>query len=194
MSAARILFIDRDGTLVEEPPDEQVDSVGKVRLLPGVIPALLELKRAGYRFVLVSNQDGLGTDSFPEPAFRETQDFIRGLFASQGIEFDAEFFCPHRPQDGCDCRKPRPGMARQAAAELGLDLSRSWMVGDKWLDVRLGHAIGGRSVMVRTGWPRRPKRAAITSRSSSDNESSRWVSTRTASRSSSASPDRASTT
>ncbi|MDH4167844.1 MAG: bifunctional histidinol-phosphatase/imidazoleglycerol-phosphate dehydratase, partial [Gammaproteobacteria bacterium] len=64
MSGARVLFIDRDGTLVEEPVDEQVDSLAKIRLLPGVIPALLELKQAGYRFVLVSNQDGLGTHTF----------------------------------------------------------------------------------------------------------------------------------
>ena len=106
MSGERILFIDRDGTIIEEPPDEQVDSLQKLRLLPGVIPALLELQRAGYRLVLVSNQDGLGTASFPEPAFREPQDFLRALLASQGITFDAEFFCPHVPADGCECRKP----------------------------------------------------------------------------------------
>ena len=70
MSGARVLFIDRDGTLVEEPADEQVDSLQKIRLLPGVIPALLELKRAGYRMVLVSNQDGLGTTLVPPGVFR----------------------------------------------------------------------------------------------------------------------------
>ncbi len=107
VSTERILFIDRDGTIIEEPPDEQVDSLQKLRLLPGVIPALLELQRAGYRLVLVSNQDGLGSTSFPEPAFREPQDFLRALLGSQGIAFDAEFFCPHSPADGCDCRKPR---------------------------------------------------------------------------------------
>src|SRR5215218_8268590 len=90
MSGARVLFIDRDGTLVEEPPDQQVDTVQKIRLLPGVIPALLDLKRAGYRFVLVSNQDGLGTASFPVVAFEEPQNFLRRLLASQGIAFDAE--------------------------------------------------------------------------------------------------------
>jgi imidazoleglycerol-phosphate dehydratase/histidinol-phosphatase len=110
MSGARVLFIDRDGTLVEEPTDEQVDSLQKVRLLPGVIAALLELKRAGYRFVLVSNQDGLGTPSFPDENFTAVQDFIRTLFASQGIQFEAEFFCPHRAQDGCACRKPQTGL------------------------------------------------------------------------------------
>jgi len=85
VSGERILFIDRDGTIIEEPPDEQVDSLQKLRLLPGVIPALLELQRAGYRLVLVSNQDGLGTPSFPEPSFREPQDFLRDLLASQGV-------------------------------------------------------------------------------------------------------------
>ena len=108
MSGERILFIDRDGTIIEEPADEQVDSLQKLRLLPGVIPALLELQRAGYRLVLVSNQDGLGTGSFPEPAFREPQDFLRTLLASQGIAFDAEFFCPHFPADGCDCSSRAP--------------------------------------------------------------------------------------
>ena len=86
MSGEPILFIDRDGTLIVEPPDLQVDAVHKVRLMPGVVPALLELKRAGYRFVLVSNQDGLGSASFPEPDFREPQDYLRELFASQGID------------------------------------------------------------------------------------------------------------
>ena len=82
MSGARVLFIDRDGTLVEEPEDKQVDSVAKVKLMPGVVPALIALRDAGFRFVLVSNQDGLGTPSFPEQQFREAQDFLRALLAS----------------------------------------------------------------------------------------------------------------
>ncbi len=149
MSARRVLFIDRDGTLVEEPPDEQVDRVGKVRLLPGVIPALLELRQAGYRFVLVSNQDGLGTASLPEPAFRETQDFIRHLFASQGIEFDAEFFCPHRPQDGCDCRKPRTGLLREYFARHVIDRGQSYVIGDRDTDLELAANLGLQGLRVR---------------------------------------------
>ena len=137
MSGERILFIDRDGTIIEEPPDEQVDSLQKLRLLPGVIPALLELKRAGYRFVLVSNQDGLGTNSFPEPAFRETQDFIRALFSSQGIEFDAEFFCPHTPADGCECRKPRTGLLTEFLRQHVPDPSNSFVIGDRDTDMQL---------------------------------------------------------
>jgi imidazoleglycerol-phosphate dehydratase/histidinol-phosphatase len=142
MSGARVLFIDRDGTLVEEPPDEQVDSLQKVRLLPGVIPALLDLKRAGYRFVLVSNQDGLGTNSFPEHTFREPQDFIRGLFASQGIEFDAEFFCPHRLQDGCECRKPKTGLLTDYLREHPIDPQHSYVIGDRETDLQLAANLG----------------------------------------------------
>jgi len=149
MSAARVLFIDRDGTLVEEPPDEQVDSLAKIRLLPGVIPALLELKRAGYRFVLVSNQDGLGTHTFPEPTFRESQDFIRSLFASQGIEFDAEFFCPHRPADGCECRKPQTGLLTDYLREHPIDLRHSYVIGDRDTDLQLATNLGIAGLRVR---------------------------------------------
>jgi imidazoleglycerol-phosphate dehydratase/histidinol-phosphatase len=149
MTAARVLFIDRDGTLVEEPPDEQVDSLQKIRLLPGVIPALLELKRAGYRFVLVSNQDGLGTETFPEPAFREPQDFLRLLFASQGIEFDAEFFCPHRPQDGCECRKPRTGLLDAYLREHPIDPRHSYVIGDRDTDLQLAANLGLQGLRVR---------------------------------------------
>ena len=142
MTAERILFVDRDGTLIEEPPDFQVDRLDKVRLAPGVIPALLELKRAGYRFVLVSNQDGLGTTSFPEPDFRETQDFVRRLFASQGIEFDAEFFCPHFPADDCACRKPKTGLLTEFLAGREIDRTHSAVVGDRQTDLDLAANLG----------------------------------------------------
>jgi imidazoleglycerol-phosphate dehydratase/histidinol-phosphatase len=148
-TALRVLFIDRDGTLVEEPPDEQVDSLHKVRLLPGVIPALLELQRAGYRLVLVSNQDGLGTATFPEPVFRETQDFIRRLFASQGIEFDAEFFCPHRPEDTCECRKPRTGLLTEYLREHPIDAKHSYVIGDRDTDLQLAENLGLQGLRVR---------------------------------------------
>ena len=88
MDRGLFLFIDRDGTLVAEPPDQQVDAVEKVRLLPGVIPALLRLKAAGYRMVLVSNQDGRGTESFPEEHFRAAHDFI--------LELESRFGCALR--------------------------------------------------------------------------------------------------
>ena len=112
MSGARIVFVDRDGTLCEEPPDEKVDSLDKIRLLPGVIPALLDLTRAGYTLVMVTNQDGLGTPALPADRFALAHGFLLALFASQGIEFDAVFICPHHAHERCGCRKPDLGMVR----------------------------------------------------------------------------------
>ena len=179
MSGERILFIDRDGTIIEEPPDEQVDSLQKLRLLPGVIPALLELQRAGYRLVLVSNQDGLGTASFPEPTFREPQDFLRTLLASQGITFDAEFFCPHVPADGCECRKPRTGLLTEFLRQHVPDPSDSYVIGDRDTDMQLAANLGLEGLRVRTDGSRRLPRGTRSSSACAD---------RTAGRASSAAP------
>jgi len=149
VSGDRILFIDRDGTLIEEPPDEQVDSLQKLRLLPGVIPALLELQRAGHTLVLVSNQDGLGSETFPEANFREPQDFLRTLLESQGIRFAAEFFCPHRPADGCECRKPRTGLLTEFLAARSMDRQRSFVIGDRDTDMQLAANLGIEGLWVR---------------------------------------------
>lgn len=142
MDRALLLFIDRDGTLVEEPPDQQVDALEKVRLVPGVVPALLRLADAGYRLLLVSNQDGRGTPSFPEADFRKTHDFIVGLFASQGIHFDAEFICPHFPGDGCACRKPATGLVTRYLVHNPPDLDRSFVLGDRDTDLAFAENLG----------------------------------------------------
>lgn len=124
------LFIDRDGTLVEEPHDEQVDRLDKIRLVPGVMPALARLRDAGYRFVMVTNQDGIGSERFPEPAFRESHEFILRLFESQGLTFDAVLVCPHFPADGCDCRKPKTKLVDEWVAANPIDPARSAVIGD----------------------------------------------------------------
>jgi imidazoleglycerol-phosphate dehydratase/histidinol-phosphatase len=173
VSAERVLFIDRDGTLIEEPADEQVDSLQKLRLLPGVIPALLELQRAGYRCVLVSNQDGLGTPSFPEPAFREPQDFLRDLLASQGIEFDAEFFCPHFPGDDCECRKPRTGLLTDYLAARTLDREHSYVIGDRDTDLALAANLGVQGLRVRADGADGASWAAIVERLCRPNRTAR---------------------
>jgi imidazoleglycerol-phosphate dehydratase/histidinol-phosphatase len=140
--AERVLFIDRDGTLIEEPEDFQVDALDKVRLVNDVIPALIELSRSGYRLVMVSNQDGLGTDSFPEPDYRICQDHMLALFGSQGITFDEIFVCPHLPDEDCECRKPRAGLLTRYLAETDLDLKRSAVIGDRETDLQLAQKIG----------------------------------------------------
>jgi imidazoleglycerol-phosphate dehydratase/histidinol-phosphatase len=157
--AQKVLFIDRDGTMIEEPDDFQVDSLAKIRLVEGVIPALLQLARAGYRFIMVSNQDGLGTDSFPEEQFEECHTHVLALFESQGIGFDEIFICPHFEEDGCECRKPRTGLLTRFLAANHIDMDRSAVIGDRETDIEFARRIGIRGLQVLPGssremsWP-----------------------------------------
>jgi imidazoleglycerol-phosphate dehydratase/histidinol-phosphatase len=136
------LFIDRDGTLVEEPADEQVDRLDKIRLMPGVMPALARLRDAGFSFVMVTNQDGLGTANFPEPAFRESHEFILRLFESQGLRFEGVLVCPHFVEDGCDCRKPKTKLVDEWLATHPMDAARSAVIGDRQTDLDLANRLG----------------------------------------------------
>ena len=154
MSGRKILFIDRDGTIIEEPADFQIDSLPKLRLVRDVIPALLRLQEAGYRFVMVSNQDGLGTASFPEPTFREPHEFLQTLLGSQGIRFDAEFICPHLPADNCGCRKPKTGLLDDYLRTTDIDRANSYVIGDRETDLELARNIGVAGLRIGTdlGW------------------------------------------
>jgi imidazoleglycerol-phosphate dehydratase / histidinol-phosphatase len=150
MSAPQaILFIDRDGTIIEEPADEQIDSLQKLELVPDVVPALLKLRDAGYRFVMVSNQDGLGTERFPEPTFREPQEFLLKLLASQGIHFDEIFICPHLPSAGCECRKPKLGLLKDYLQRTNIDRARSYVIGDRDTDLLLARNLDVHGLRLR---------------------------------------------
>lgn len=138
----KIAFLDRDGTLIWEPLDKQVDQLTKVSLMPGVFPALMRLQEAGYQFVMITNQDGLGTDSFPQEDFRPVQDFVLELFASQGIVFRDIFICPHFEDDGCKCRKPLPGHIANFLDQVAVDRSNSVVIGDRETDLEFAQNIG----------------------------------------------------
>jgi imidazoleglycerol-phosphate dehydratase/histidinol-phosphatase len=159
LSGKRVLFLDRDGTLNEEVADEQIDTLAKVRLMPGVIPALLELKRAGFAFVVVTNQDGLGTPAFPRESFDVAHRFILDLFNSQGIEFEAVFLCPHFKREGCDCRKPKLGMVQAFLDVNEIDKTRSFMIGDRETDLEFAANLGVQGLRISLGgrpeetWP-----------------------------------------
>ena len=157
----KVLFVDRDGTIVAEPPDEQVDRLEKVRLLPGVVPALLAIQHSGYRLVMVTNQDGLGTPSFPERDFKVVQDFILELFSSQGVHFEAVFVCPHFARDDCQCRKPRVGLLRAWLAMNALDPATSAVVGDRDTDLEFARNLGIRGLKVRPNGGREESWEAI---------------------------------
>lgn len=135
MSLQPILFVDRDGTLIEEPEDFQIDAYEKLRLVRGVIPALLKLRDAGYQFVIVSNQDGLGTPSYPQASFDGPHRLMREIFASQGIVFREELIDCSLPADNSPNRKPGIGMLTGYLQDRTIDWARSAMVGDRPTDI-----------------------------------------------------------
>jgi len=166
-----MLFLDRDGTLNEETADEQIDSLEKVRLMPGAVPALLDLKAAGFAFVMVTNQDGLGTAAFPQDRFDRAHRFILDLFASQGIDFEAIFICPHYKRENCACRKPKSGMVQDFMAAGAIDRQRSFMIGDRDTDMEFAANIGVQGLRIRLdgaaeeSWPAIARRILEQSRS-----------------------------
>jgi imidazoleglycerol-phosphate dehydratase/histidinol-phosphatase len=155
----KILFVDRDGTLIEEPHDEQVDALDKIRFLPGVFAALTQLRDAGFTLAMVTNQDGLGTSSFPQERFDLPHAFVLEAFRSQGLEFEAVFVCPHTRHDGCRCRKPGTALVDEWVRERGVDLAASVMIGDRDTDLAFATNLGIRGLRVRVAgdasetWP-----------------------------------------
>ena len=144
------VFLDRDGVLIENQPG-YVRSWSHVEFLPGSIRAIQQLNASGYAIVMVTNQSAVGRGIISlEEAMRINQQIVDEV-AARGGKIDATYMCPHSPGEGCRCRKPEPGMLLQAAAELDLDLTRSYMVGDAISDVEAGKSAGVATILVRTG-------------------------------------------
>jgi imidazoleglycerol-phosphate dehydratase/histidinol-phosphatase len=143
----KVIFIDRDGTLLVEPPEDfQLDSLEKLEFAPGVFRNLYKIRQlSGYELVLVSNQDGLGTDSFPTEDFQPAHDKFLTAFRNEGIEFDAIHIDPSMPGDNSPNRKPRTGMLGKYM-EGGYDLAGSWVIGDRITDVELARNLGSLAI------------------------------------------------
>ncbi|MEN5204189.1 bifunctional histidinol-phosphatase/imidazoleglycerol-phosphate dehydratase HisB [Stenotrophomonas sp. TWI700] len=145
-----ILFVDRDGTLIEEPADFQIDAYEKLRFVRDVIPAMLKLRDAGYQFVIVSNQDGLGTEGYPQASFDGPNDLMLQIFASQGITFRDVLIDGTWPQDNAPTRKPGIGLMLPYLQDRSIDWSRSAMVGDRLTDIEFAENMKIRGFQLRT--------------------------------------------
>jgi len=145
-----ILFVDRDGTLIEEPADFQIDAYEKLRFVRDVIPAMLKLRDAGYQFVIVSNQDGLGSEGYPQASFDGPNDLMLQIFASQGITFRDVLIDGTWPQDNAPTRKPGIGLMLPYLQDRSIDWARSAMVGDRLTDIQFAENMKIRGFQLRT--------------------------------------------
>ncbi len=153
----KAVFLDRDGTVNEEVG--YMRDLSMLTLIPGVGRAIKKLNDAGFLVVLVTNQSGVARGYFPESLVDEAHARLEVLLGADGARLDAIYYCPHHPTAGttmhtrvCACRKPGTGLIDQAARDLAIDVHRSYMVGDKWSDVELGHRAGAASILVRSGF------------------------------------------
>jgi histidinol-phosphate phosphatase family protein len=145
----RCAFLDRDGTLIVEK--HYLRDPGAVELLPRAADGLRELRGLGFRLVLVTNQSGVGRGYFGVADVEAVHSRLEALLAAAGVRLDGIYWCPHRPEEGCACRKPAPGLVERACADLALDPTRSVMIGDKACDIEMGRRCGMTTILVRTG-------------------------------------------
>ena len=151
------VFLDRDGTLIEDVG--YLRTVRDLRLFPWTVDAVRALNHAGLPVVVITNQSGIARGLLTEETVHDVHRHLSSLLEGGGAHVDAYYYCPHHPDGSvatytrrCDCRKPGRGMIDRAAADLGIEPSRSFVVGDKWLDVGAARTVGGRGILVRTGY------------------------------------------
>ncbi len=149
MSDGYVVLLDRDGTLIEDR--HYLHDPSGVVLLPGVGEGLRALAAAGCRLGVLTNQSGIGRGYYTEADMHAVNRRMEKLLAVFGVRLEGIWFCPHAPEENCQCRKPKPGMALDAARAMGANLVSTVIVGDKTCDVELAHGVGAKSVLVRTG-------------------------------------------
>ena len=151
-SLRRAAFLDRDGTICEEMG--YVNHVDRLQIFPFTAAAIRRLNEANVPVIVVTNQSGVARNIFPESLVHEVHQKMISELAGGGARIDAIYFCPHKREDACECRKPHPGLLERAAREHALDLAASWIVGDRYADLEMGYAAGGRGILVMTGYGR----------------------------------------
>lgn len=144
------VFMDRDGTICEEIGF--LSDLSKLRLIEGSAEAIRMINATGMKVVVVTNQSGVGRGLFTEDFVDKVHEELRKMLEKEGAFLDGVYYCPHLPDAGCLCRKPESGMLQMASKDMDIDLKRSYMVGDKAIDIELAHKAGAKGVMVRTGY------------------------------------------
>jgi D-glycero-D-manno-heptose 1,7-bisphosphate phosphatase len=144
------VFLDRDGTISEEVG--YLNDASHFRMFPFTAAAIRRLNEAQLPVIVITNQSGVGRGFFPESSVHGIHELMRRQLLEAGARVDAIYYCPHSSEHDCECRKPKPGMLAQAAREHGLDLRRSFVVGDRYGDVNAAYNAGARGILVRTGY------------------------------------------
>ncbi len=150
MSERRFVVLDRDGTIITER--HYLSDPDQVELIPGVAPALRELRNMGFGLIVLTNQSGVGRGFFTTQQVKQIHERMCVLLHAEGVELDGVFYCPHTPEDACSCRKPALGLMEQAAGRLRFDPRASVVIGDKVCDITLGKRVGAMTILVRTGY------------------------------------------
>jgi heptosyltransferase II len=150
LKSQKVVFIDRDGTLVEE--NNFLSRVEEVNFIPGSFEAIKTFKDLGYKTVAISNQSGIARKILSEKMVETINEYIQSELEKQGVGLDGVYYCPHHPEDNCACRKPETGLLKKASQQLNLDLNNAIIIGDKLSDVLLGKRIGAKTILVLTGY------------------------------------------
>jgi histidinol-phosphate phosphatase family protein len=147
--ALKAVFLDRDGVLTRERPD-YVKTPEELEILPGIGPPLRDLRERGFRLIIVTNQSVVGRGMATNDAMDRIHEKLQSELKQMGCYVDAIYYCPHRPEERCSCRKPEPGLILRAAKDLGIDVAASWMIGDKEIDLEAAKRAGCRGIRVVT--------------------------------------------
>ena len=146
----KAIFLDRDGTIIEEPPDEVVDSIDKIKILPNALCGLESLKDADFSLFIITNQIGISQGRLSIEEFHIFNNHFLKQLESKDIHISDIFFCPHSPEDNCECRKPKSGLIEQAKQKYEINLNQSYVIGDRKSDILLGKEIGAKTILVQT--------------------------------------------
>ncbi len=151
------IFMDRDGTICEEVGF--LDDLSKLRLINGSAEAIRMINKSGMKAVVVSNQSGVGRGLFTENFVNNVHKKLKEILRKENAFLDGIYYCPHLPDAGCTCRKPETGMIKRALDDMDIDLKKSYMIGDKAIDIEFAHRAGAKGVMVRTGYGSRESKS-----------------------------------